>query len=345
MKIKRLQLEKFTAFEDATFEFAEGVNVLIGENATGKSHVLKLLYVVNEAVRLVNDGGGMLGGVDRFDDLSEAVRTLLLQTFLPDDLGRLVRRARGRRSASMHLAWSNGASVDITLSNLGKVTTRQRGQFSDLGRTIFLPPREVLSIFPGFVASWQKRESNFDRSYYDLCVALEAKPLRGPRDEQRAPLLAPIEGALEGVVVQDKGRFYIALKDGNLEAPLVAEGLRKLGVLYHLLRNGSLQKNAFLFWDEPEANMNPKLAHLLAALIAQLAASGIQVLAATHDYALMSELSLTGSGESNAFFGLVRTDTGVVVGRGARAIDLPDNPILDALADLHGRELAEHVEP
>ena len=45
MKLRHLELHRFTAFETAKFEFTPGVNVLIGENGTGKSHVLKLIYV------------------------------------------------------------------------------------------------------------------------------------------------------------------------------------------------------------------------------------------------------------------------------------------------------------
>lgn len=44
MTITRLALKNFTVFEDAKFEFCPGINVLIGENASGKTHVLKLLY-------------------------------------------------------------------------------------------------------------------------------------------------------------------------------------------------------------------------------------------------------------------------------------------------------------
>ena len=38
MKFVRLELERFTAFEKVTFELTSGVNVIIGENGTGKSH-------------------------------------------------------------------------------------------------------------------------------------------------------------------------------------------------------------------------------------------------------------------------------------------------------------------
>jgi len=43
-KIESLTLENFTVFENTTFEFCPGINVLIGENSTGKTHVLKVLY-------------------------------------------------------------------------------------------------------------------------------------------------------------------------------------------------------------------------------------------------------------------------------------------------------------
>ena len=44
-----------------------------------------------------------------------------------------------------------------------------------------------------------------------------------------------------------------------IEFTLLAEGLRKLGLLWLLIRNGSLKPGAVLFWDEPETNLNPKL--------------------------------------------------------------------------------------
>ncbi len=41
MHIKKLYLKNFRRFEDATFEFKEGFNLLIGENGSGKSSVLE----------------------------------------------------------------------------------------------------------------------------------------------------------------------------------------------------------------------------------------------------------------------------------------------------------------
>jgi hypothetical protein len=42
--IHKLVAKKFTVLRDARLTFARGINVVIGSNGTGKSHVLKLAY-------------------------------------------------------------------------------------------------------------------------------------------------------------------------------------------------------------------------------------------------------------------------------------------------------------
>ena len=46
MALESLRLQEFGAFEDVTFDFCRGLNVIIGENATGKSHAMKAAYSV-----------------------------------------------------------------------------------------------------------------------------------------------------------------------------------------------------------------------------------------------------------------------------------------------------------
>ena len=45
--ISGLSLKNFTVFAKADFKFANGLNVIAGENGTGKSHVLKVAYAIN----------------------------------------------------------------------------------------------------------------------------------------------------------------------------------------------------------------------------------------------------------------------------------------------------------
>jgi ABC-type hemin transport system ATPase subunit len=346
VKLVRLELERFTAFEKATFEFASGVNVIIGENGTGKSHVLRLIYSLSESIRRHATGEGLDQSV-RKPDLADVLAETLAAVFQPDELGRLVRRGVGRRKAKIQGTWIDGnreSRVEIELSSLGRLSI-PKSSLPELERSIFIPTREVLSIFPGFISSYVKRESAFDRTVYDLCLALDAKPLRGPRNEIRARLLEPIEDALGGKVVNENGRFYLKLPDGEMEAPLVAEGIRKLGMLDYLIVNGSLTENGFLLWDEPEASLNPRLTRLTGHIALGLARSGVQTWIATHDYLLTSELTLASeqlAAHDTAFFALARPAdaAGTIVERGDKLADLQHNSILKALADLHAREEA-----
>ena len=343
VKLVRLELERFTAFEQVAFEFAPGVNVVIGENGTGKSHLLKLIYCVSESIRRRATGEGLEPGVVK--TLAAELTETLMAVFQPDELNRLVRRARGRRTARVRATWRDAGRehvLEFELTTQGRLGITKQS-LPELERSIFIPTREVLSIFPGFIASYVRRESAFDRTVYDLCVALDAKPLRGPRDAIRAKLLEPIEDALGGTVVNDRGHFYLKLPDGNMEAPLVAEGIRKLGMLHYLIVNGSLTEKSFLLWDEPEASLNPRLTRLTGHIALGLARTGVQTWIATHDYLLTSELDLAAEEQGTkdaAFFALVRRPDaeGTIEEHGPRLASLAHNSILAALTDLHDRE-------
>ena len=305
MKLTRLELEQFTAFEHAVFDFAPGVNVLIGENGTGKSHVLRLIYCLSEAVhRTAKESAGPV----RLDDLVQALTDQLKAVFQPDELHHLVRR--GAHKAQIHATWSAAdqtKTLDFVLQG-GTATLGPADQATfSLAPSTFVPTREVLSIFPGFISSYLRRESAFDRTLYDLCVALDARPLRDP-GPARAHLIERIEATLGGKVVNDRGQFYLKRADGQLEAPLLAEGLRKLAMLDYLLANGTIESGGFLMWDEPEASLNPELTKLMADITLGLAREDVQIWLATHDYLLTSELELQTrlTADEIAFFALDR---------------------------------------
>ena len=44
MPVTKIKLENFTAFKDLEVEFSPGINALVGENGTGKTHLMKACY-------------------------------------------------------------------------------------------------------------------------------------------------------------------------------------------------------------------------------------------------------------------------------------------------------------
>jgi hypothetical protein len=343
--LQRLTLKNFTVFKDAAISFTPGINVFIGANATGKTHAMKVAYALVSSAREYerkNSSEARRGHVP-----AGMVAEKLAAVFRPEEgrIGRLVHRTRGRGKTSVELE-IDGAAMSCEVTSLDSVRLKIRGSGA-FPSCIFLPAREVLSIYPGFLAAYQNRELAFDETYYDLCLALSASPLRGRRGEEAAALWKPLSEYLRSNVVLQKDSFYLSSEDdGIIEAHLVAEGYRKIATLMHLIANGSLMKNGVLFWDEPETNLNPRLTRVVADFLFRLAASGVQIIIATHDYLLTNELSLNAEYRTDAarrapirFFSFSRgEDRSVSVQPGETLAEIVANPIMEEFEALYERE-------
>ena len=105
-------------------------------------------------------------------------------------------------------------------------------------------------------------------------------------------------------------------------------------MLARLIATGSLLDKGYLFWDEPETNLNPKLIKLIARVILHLCAQGIQVFIATHSLFLLRELELLSSQSEfrtieERYFSLKKTDAGVLVEQGDSIEKLETLVLLD----------------
>ena len=100
----------------------------------------------------------------------------------------------------------------------------------------------------------------------------------------------------------------------RLEMNLVAEGVRKFATLYKLLTNGTLTPEITLFWDEPEANLNPALLKDMAVVLTDLTQAGFQIILATHSLFLMRELHILAQQKKKPvrYFGLYASEEGDV---------------------------------
>jgi energy-coupling factor transporter ATP-binding protein EcfA2 len=333
--LRRLSLKNFTVFADAAFEFAEGLNVVVGENGAGKTHVLKAAYTIAAvSARGERDSGS---ATPTKSYLEMAVAKKLRGVFRPDELGRLARRQAGKtrcevegrfKTKSLRMAFSFNTSSKTEVS-IDQLPSKWEGQ-----PPAYLPTRELLTIYPGFVSLYETTELPFEETWRDTCILLGAGLAKGPRLNEIKQLLEPLEAQLEGKVVLDEGRFYLKTSIGNIEAHLVAEGLRKLAMIARLIATGSLIGTGSLFWDEPEANLNPKVIKRVARTILQLCVSGIQVFVASHSLFLIRELDiLLKTDEFKAvkarFFGLHPSADGVMVEQGDTVDDIGKIDALD----------------
>lgn len=332
--LKVLKFERFTAFNEARFEFGKHVNVLLGENGVGKTHVLKAAYsLIDVLARSSKDASEIPSKIV----LEPAIARKLKAVFKPDALGRLAKRQQGVSRAT--LTWEFGASsLDTTVSfntrSADKVTVSKLPRRWGDTLPVYLPARELLSIYPGFVSLFDNAHTEFDETLRDACSLLGAPLARGPREQTIKMLLAPLEADMGGKVdLTQEGRFYLVGKEGRVEMHLVAEGLRKLATIARLIATGSLLDKGYLFWDEPEANLHPRLVRDVAGMIMRIAHSGVQVFIATHSLFLLRELEILRQSEfrdsAMRFFGLAASEDGVVVAQGDSIDEAGDLGLLD----------------
>ena len=137
-------------------------------------------------------------------------------------------------------------------------------------------------------------------------------------------------------------RFY--LKPGTqakLEFNLVAEGLRKIALLWQLIKNGTLEKGSVLFWDEPEANINPKYIPVLAELLIMLETEGVQIFVSTHDYFLSKYIEVKRRQDSKLqYISLYKNENNKVLCEIAPEFELLEhNVIMDTFRQLYREEI------
>ena len=300
MIIKRIKLENFTVFEEQQIEFEPGINVLIGENGTGKTHILKVLYSACQSV-----------------DKKVSFPHKLVLTMLPDDykISRLLTRKPGNRTGVIRIAAGESESVServLKASFNGKTkkweadVTGEDGweeSFSGLS-SIFIPAKEILSNSFNLNAAAEKNNVRFDDTYLDIINAAKVDISVGRNSESKNMMLKEIQEMTHGTVVYDAKRDEFYLKNGSSkqEFNLVAEGIRKMALLWQLVKNGTLEKGSILFWDEPEANINPTYISIIVEMLLKLQRQGVQIFISTHDYMIASYFEVKKKAEDSVIF-------------------------------------------
>ena len=294
-----LEVRNFTAFPDARLRFAGGLNVIVGENGLGKTPLLELPYAVMAVS--AEEGRRSNGRQPTKALLRTRLAEKLVNVFRPERLGRLARRRKGQSRCEVTLTFNEqDTSVGFSFSTASKSEVgvdHPPAAWRDRA-PVFLPTRELLTIYPGFVSLYETYHLEFDETWRDTCLFLGSPTVRGARASAGAELLEPLEEQIGGRVLLKKqsGRFYLRPSGtygaSDMEMPLVAEGWRKLAMLARLITTDSLYHEGCPFWDETESNLNQKLIREVARAILRLCQAGVQMFVATHSLFLLREFEM-----------------------------------------------------
>lgn len=196
--------------------------------------MLKSLYAVCESINVENRGS---------INISESYYSVD-----PFDLVREKENSNSRTHVTAYFPERSLVSFEI-INDARSGSARElkvHHKAKSLGMSIFILAKEMLSHSRGFLALNNKYKTPFDKTYVDILTNVELPETREVSGLNKN-LLETISQIIEGEVVHENGAFYIVKSDGmKIEFPIEAEGLRKFGLLWRLIRNGLLEKGTIL---------------------------------------------------------------------------------------------------
>lgn len=291
-KIQSVQMKNYGNLPEFYCNGFSNMNLVIGENATGKTFLLKSLY---SAVRVMED-------YKRGDDIrpmTDVLSDKLRWTFQADRLGDLVTRSAEEGLSFRMKSDQQEMALEYQFSQsaMTKVGSVAAPTAQKTGNSIFIPAKEVLSLFSIILKSREVDKSfGFDDTYYDLVKALQIAPSRGKNYTVFAEARKALNLVVDGKVDYDEqvGRWYYRNSNGQkFSIGATAEGVKKISIMDRLLANGFLSKDSVIFIDELESALHPTaICDFLEMLAGVSNEMGIQVFISTHSYFVIKKMYL-----------------------------------------------------
>ena len=167
--INAIRLENFGMHERVAWQNLRPLNLILGVNGTGKTFILKAMYVAMRTLEQYKRGNAQ-------QSLPDILQEKLHWTFQTDRLGDLVNKANhAKLTFAMTVDNDKSISYEFGRDTVRKIlkagTTFQRNRDSN---TIYIPAKEVLSLQDVILKSReQDMMYGFDDTYLDLVKALQ----------------------------------------------------------------------------------------------------------------------------------------------------------------------------
>lgn len=306
--IDSIQVKNFGMHKNIEWKHLQNINLLLGINGTGKTFVLKAMYVAMRTLEQYRRGNAQ-------QSLADILQEKLHWTFQIDRLGDLVSKAdNAKLTFSMTVDNNKSISYEFGRDTVKKIlkagTTFTKNRDSN---TVFIPAKEVLSLQNVILKSReQDMMYGFDDTYLDLVKALQLPRQRGNNYQDFADGRKILRDILGGTVDYDEKKRQWYYKKGNTLYSIntTAEGIKKIAIFNQLLANRYLTPKSVVFLDEIESSLHPQAVVRFLQMIYELSQSGMQFFIATHSYFAIKELYLLAQEHHMSIPVLSLSDTG-----------------------------------
>lgn len=410
--IENVKISNFTVFKNAEINFSKGLNVFIGKNGTGKTHLLKLincldkkLYKSNEKLELkkiyksneileLKKSNNLKEKIDdikksdrkffndidknsypfdidinkifsRFGDLNKIKKVFSdfvsflekndkdKETFIKivEDMLSKPKECNiiFNKSINLELMHNSFDTTNDWIPMFDFILSYQKTYSFKNKNFTFIPCKDILTYSNGFASLYDKRDINFEAVYYNIIKKTELPKLR-ELDDDLLEIAKKIENAIDGKTIYKNNNFFIDYKNiGEVSFDMVAEGHKKLALIYILIMNGEIDKNTILLLDEPESNLNPSLTDLLVNILLSLSKLGLQIFIATHNSFILDDIELQRTDKDSIMYHSFYFDendfsSGVKIESKEILSDLENNPINEKIIKQHNEYIEEMIK-
>jgi len=324
--ISDFHLSNYGPVIDAQGKSLSNINLILGKNSTGKTFLLKALYTAIRSHEEANRG-------QTTRDFSDILSERLFWTFQVEKIGEIVTKGDKKRlKSAITLSDNSSLLFEFTGETTKKVTPSLYNLTQRQANSIFLPPKEVLSLTDVIHKSLNiDRLFGFDQTYGDLVEALRIPTQQGRNSDAFVKSRKNLETMFDGKVEFDTRINQWVYRKGKSRYSIMtaAEGVKKVAILDTLLGNRYLNHKSIVFIDEPESALHPTAIVQLLEIISVLAEAGIQFFLATHSYYVIKKLLLIAKQKSVPIATFMAADNGIWQQSCLLEDGLPDNEIIN----------------
>jgi len=279
MQLELLQGRNFSRFSSFSIEPCRGLNVFVGANASGKTQLLKLLFALGLAIE------------KRGDCRAQELAQCLQGVFAISSLDGLLHYRKEQFELQLSAC---GLQLEFTYDKQQGSTAHSQGRAASGGEFVYMPSSEVLGQLELLQLAALHAPQAVSLASLDLAAKLARQPQhRSEFSRKTAKAYSYLSSQIGGELqVLQQRLYFVDARQGPMEVNLLSAGQRKLAGLGLLLANGSLRGGSVLFWDEPEAHLNPKSLVMVANLLLELSLLGVQIFITTHSLFLLKQLYL-----------------------------------------------------
>lgn len=351
--IHSVNITNFMAISSLENKEISPITILIGKNDTCKTAVLKLLYSVVKSLEIYS----IQNEIEATENLSTIIRNKIISVFSLKDNNVYsliknntdkcsitlevedIKQNKYRQSIVFHDVFNSSTNLHIE-SNVHYVPKNTLN-------SIFIPAKEVLTAFNDIqIMREQFFGKGFDDTYLDLINMLKIPTRLEGIDSSFLSIMDDLSALLQGEIVKTteaKDFFVFRRKGINHDIRQTAEGIKKIGVLDTLIRNGRLRKGTILFIDEPENNLHPSAIRALVNMLMELSRQGVQIFISTHNYFVLKQFAVCAKRDKTdvVTWNMERDENDSVVATFSSMKDgiLPDNDIVNESLSMFDDEL------